>query len=261
MGTATDYYSSLHNGWSGNLMSLRNFITDIDLQKVCADMGEALWDEKPIWPPVGLGLDGVISDVNEAGTEATFTSATGNFSHVKGGDKNDDVPVGTMINLPGRGIYEVSEVVSNVELTIKADANRPSMAFALETAENVKYLVGGYTDQIQLAFEDVWVMCGMTQSGLPDPNPLCFETSASLVDKAIYIPNTWHGADKLIIWGAIKTILFSAYRNNESSYKDKYDEASDEYERAANYLTFVYDFDSNDEPDTLENNGQTTLSR
>ncbi len=242
-------------------MSLRNHITDITLQKICADLGEVLWDEKPIWPPVGIGTDGVISAVNNAGTEATFTSATGNFSHIKGGDENTKVPVGTIINLPGRTMAEVTEVTSNVELQIKADADRPSMAFALVAASNVKYIVGGYAEQIQLAFEDVWAMCGMTTAGLPDPNPLCFETSANLVDQALYVPDGWHGADRLGAWSAIKTILFSVYRNNESSYKDKYDEACDEYERANNLLTFVYDFDSNDEPDTIQNNGQINLSR
>ena len=223
-------------------------------------MGDSLWDEKPIWPPAGIGTDGVISDVSSDGTTATFTSATGNFSHIKGGDENTQVPVGTIINLPGRTMAEVTEVSSNIALKIKADADRPSMAFALVEASNVKYIVGGYSNQIQLAFEDVWAMAGMTTEGLPDSNPLCFETSANLVDKALYIPDGWHGADKLVAWSAIKTILYSVYRNNESSYKDKYDEAVDEYERANNLLAFIYDFDENDEPDTVENNGQINLS-
>lgn len=220
-------------------MALRVHVGDRELMRLCTELTDELWEGKALWPPSGRATDGVLSDVNDAGTVATLSSASALFKHARGEHKA--VPVGSLVILFGRGFYYVQSVTSNTAIILEADTGRPSTAFALAAATGVAFQVGGYAEQVQDAYEEVWSIPAMCKREPLDPNPLGYDIEdMPLVDRALYIPDTWHGADAVVKWGALRNVLFSLHRGDETVYGEKYTLASAEYDRQLAQLDFKY---------------------
>jgi len=234
----------------------RCWITDYDVRCIREDLGKALWKDRALWPPDGNGIDGIISSPNDDKSQATFSSATGNFSHVK--DGQTEVPVNTLIVIAGVGIFKVASVTNNTSMVIVNDTNDPTMAATFEEGTGKRYSVGGYADKIKFAYDEMWHDCGTTTYYNQQNDPLdLYANSGELVDKALYVPDGFHGANQAMKLGALSWILLSVMRNNESSYKDIYDEIFALYEARRNSLMMPYDFDESGSIDASE--AQSTI--
>lgn len=237
-------------------MAFRCYICDRDLIEYRADLGRALWEDVPLWPPGGAALDGVIA----ADDLTHLSSASGNFKHVSVGEKV--VPAGTLVNITGLGFFRVKSVTTNTKLEIENDLKRPSMSFAAVAASGYRFAVGGYSTHIQREYERLWAQCGMAKYVELSTNPLADGIElTNLVDMALYVPDNWHGADEVIILGALRRILFDAMRNNESSYRDIYIEVKELYEQALNLLQYQFDYDEDGAVDEAQSARQPRLIR
>ena len=215
---------------------LRCHICDFDiLHDLCDDLGRALWDDIGIWPRESAATDGVITGLTQVASKVdmcvnyTFalSSETANFKHGRKGSSRPDNPIlpATLVNILGWGFYKVVRVVSNTEIVITTDERRPSMMLWPIEQSGYSFVVGGYTPQIQRAFERI--------------------SSKLDADK---VSTQFRGADFALMWAALELIMFRAYRNNESSYKDKYEEAKiqrEVYEGELNFSNWETNSDAN----------------
>ena len=221
-------------------MAFRIYVGDDDLRRLCPELEAELLALADSWPKEQRGRDGVVSNVASDGTYATLTSATGNFKHQRGQGKS--VKVGTLVILFGTGFYRVRSVTSNTAVVIEQDGAKASMSFTLAAAQNVQYQVGGFASLIQDVYEDIWNMPGMCPQAdfAQYENPLNRPLNADLVDKCLYCPDSWRGADMCLKWGALRNVLYSMQLGENSVYAEKRTLADTEWESRVTGLTFVF---------------------
>lgn len=175
-----------------------------------------------MWPCSPPARDGVVT----AGAPTYLTSATGSFAQIgKDGDKDGKVPVGTLVLLIGYGFYPVKSVIDNVTLELSTDTTEKGTQFAIPTGTGLRFVVGGFNDHLLTAFNSVWTMAGRCKYISVGVNPFAWSLDNSTwIDKATYCADTFRGADRLLLYTALTSLLLAKMRTTESALKMKYTE-------------------------------------
>lgn len=240
-------------------MAFRCHISDRDLLNVLSGLRR---DNVTVYPSSFPGTDGVVTAL----APSTLSSASSNFK--TGWTGSTAVPVGTIVNIVSQGFYFVTALTNSpvTDLAIATDATKQNVINALTVGTAKRFVIGGWSERIRVAYEELYRSAGQvkittdafSRAFIPDGDSTYL---GQYVDKALYVPDTWHGADTALLYMALESVILNTSNWRDSVYEYWLEEVKQRKTIALAVLEWAFDYDEDDEVDTLENFKQTRLVR